>query len=271
MVRQLRAMRRVRRSRRTALLIRLTPVVVATLVAIPVLVSSSRGSPVPLAVVSPSPVRVLAAPRVAASSQALAFSLPRSIPVASVARGVANANGFVAAALANARTEINARARVDAEVKAEAAATTLPRPTVTAKPKATTTKPQTPTPVARTTKPATQPKVAPVTTVPIPVTAAPPAVPAGGPYSQDDVIAIIRSIFPADIADKAISVARRESNFNPNAQNWCCTGLFQIYGKAHVSTIAALGYTVSQLTHPTVNTVVAYALYQRSGWAPWGL
>lgn len=270
-MRQLRAMRRVRRSRRTALLIRLTPVVVATLVAIPVLVSSSGGGPVPLAVVSPSPVRVVAAPRAVANSSALSFSLPRSIPVAPVARGLANPNGFVAAALSNARTEMNARARVDAEVKADAATTTVPRPTVTAKPKATTTKPQTPTPTTRTTKPVTKPKVTPVTTVPIPVTAAPPAVTPGGPYTPDDIIAIIRSIFPADIADKAISVARRESSLNPNAQNWCCTGLFQIYAKAHDATITALGYTASQLTDPTVNTVVAYALYQRSGWAPWGL
>ena len=264
-------MRRVRRSRRTALLIRLTPVVAATLVAIPVLVSSSGGGPVPLAVVSPSPVRVVAAPRaVAANSQALAFSIPRTLPVAPVAREVANPSGFVAAALANARTEMNARARVDAEVKAEAT-TSVPKPTVTAKPKPTTTKPQTPAPATRATKPVTKPKVTPATTVPIPVTAAPPAVAPGGPYSQDDIIAIIRSVFPADVADKAISVARRESSLNPDAQNWCCTGLFQIYAKAHAATIAALGYTPSQLTDPTVNTVVAYALYQRSGWAPWGL
>jgi len=25
-----------------------------------------------------------------------------------------------------------------------------------------------------------------------------------------------------------------------------------------------------QLTDPLVNTIVAYAIYQRSGWAPWG-
>ena len=93
----------------------------------------------------------------------------------------------------------------------------------------------------------------------------------GGPYTQDDVIAIIRSIFPADIADKAISVARRESNLIPTARNWCCTGLFQIYAKANAATITALGYTAAQLTDPTINTIVAYALYQRSGWAPWGL
>jgi hypothetical protein len=262
-------MRRVRRSRRTALLIRLTPVVVATLVAIPVLVSSSGGGPVPLAVVSPNPVRLVPAPRAVANSQALAFSIPRTLQVAPVARGVANPNGFVEAALTNARTELDARARVDAEVKAEAA-TSVPKPTVTAKPKSTTSKPQTPAPAPRTTKPVTKPKVTPVTTVPIPVTPAPPAVALGGPYSPDDVIAIIRSIFPADVADKAIAVARRESSLNPNAQNWCCTGLFQIYAKANAATIAALGYTSSQLTDPTVNTIVAYALYQRSGWAPWG-
>jgi len=55
------------------------------------------------------------------NSQALAFSIHRTLAVAPVARGVANPNGFVSAALANARTEMNARARVDAEVKAEAA------------------------------------------------------------------------------------------------------------------------------------------------------
>lgn len=223
-----------------------------------------------MAVVSPSPVRVLSATATNRPvSHALAFSIPKAMPVAPVAHGLADPNGFVAAALANARTEISARARVDAEVKAEAAVA-VTKPTVTAKPKTTTVKPPTPTPTARSTKPVTKPKVAPATTVPIPVTVAPPTVAPGGPYTQDQVIAIIRSIWPAELADKAIAVARRESNLIPTARNWCCTGLFQIYAHANASTIAALGYTASQLTDPTINTIVAYAIYQRSGWAPWG-
>jgi hypothetical protein len=89
-------------------------------------------------------------------------------------------------------------------------------------------------------------------------------------YTADQVETIIRSVFPADLADKAVAIAKRESSLNAMAHNWCCFGVFQINFKANKSTLAALGIATSaQLYDPTVNVQAAYVLYQRSGWAPW--
>jgi hypothetical protein len=84
------------------------------------------------------------------------------------------------------------------------------------------------------------------------------------------VVQIIRNVWPDDLEAHALYIANRESHFDPYAQNYCCTGLFQIYGSVHEKLINALGYSVSQLTDPLVNSIVAYAIYQRDGWAPWG-
>jgi hypothetical protein len=98
----------------------------------------------------------------------------------------------------------------------------------------------------------------------------PPTQPPRGSWSEAQIIQIIRDVFPDDIEEKAIAIAHRESRFDPYAQNFCCTGLFQIYGDVHEKLINSLGFRVDQLTDPLVNCVVALTLYQRSGWAPWG-
>jgi len=86
------------------------------------------------------------------------------------------------------------------------------------------------------------------------------------------VRAIIRSIWPDALEDKAIAIATRESGLNPRAYNGsCCYGLFQIYFTANRTFLATLGVTsATQLLDPTINARAAYAMYQRSGWAPWG-
>ena len=89
-------------------------------------------------------------------------------------------------------------------------------------------------------------------------------------WGESEVVQIIRSVFPDDIEEHALFIANRESRFDPYARNFCCTGLFQIYGSVHEKLINSLGFTVDQLTDPLVNSVVALAIYQRSGWAPWG-
>ena len=100
-----------------------------------------------------------------------------------------------------------------------------------------------------------------------PATPAPPA----NTYSKADVEAIIRSIWPADQADQAVRIAKRESNLVPTVRNWCCYGLFQIYFKMNQPALASVGVTApEQLYDPRVNAEAAYAIYQRSGWAPWG-
>jgi hypothetical protein len=108
------------------------------------------------------------------------------------------------------------------------------------------------------------------TTAPPPPPPPPPTQPPRGSWSEAQIIQIIRDVFPDDIEEKAIAIAHRESRFDPYAQNFCCTGLFQIYGDVHEKLINSLGFTVAQLTDPLVNCVVALTLYQRSGWAPWG-
>jgi hypothetical protein len=95
---------------------------------------------------------------------------------------------------------------------------------------------------------------------------APPA----NTYTKDEVEAIIRSVFPADQADQAVRVAKRESNLVPTVRNWCCFGLFQIYFQMNQKTLAAIGVTTAeQLYDPTINAEAAYLIWQRSGWAPW--
>jgi hypothetical protein len=115
-------------------------------------------------------------------------------------------------------------------------------------------------------------QTAPTTEAPPPVTTAAPATtaPPRHDWGESEVVNIIRAVFPDDLEEHALFIAQRESRFDPNARNWCCTGLFQIYGSVHAKLIASLGFTVDQLTDPFVNSVVAYAIYQRSGWAPWG-
>ena len=126
---------------------------------------------------------------------------------------------------------------------------------------------------ATTAAPQSKPKPTPTTAAPKP-TAPPPPPPTTQPprrnWGESEVVQIIRSVFPDDIEEHALFIAHRESRFDPYARNFCCTGLFQIYGAVHEQLINSLGFTVDQLTDPLVNSVVAYAIYQRSGWAPWG-
>jgi hypothetical protein len=157
-------------------------------------------------------------------------------------------------------------------------------PATTAAPKKTATSPATTAakkaPATTAAPKATSPPTtkAPTTTAPAPpkteapaTTQAPAAVPPPNGYSKADVEAIIRSIWPSDLADEAVRIARRESNLVPTVRNWCCLGLFQIYFEMNKKTLATVGVTAAeQLYDPRVNSEAAYAIYQRSGWAPWG-
>jgi LysM repeat protein len=124
-----------------------------------------------------------------------------------------------------------------------------------------------PPPPPPTVPPSTAAPTAPPTTAAPTTTVRPPS-----SYSEQEVIAIIRFVWPDDLEDKAIAIADRESNLNPAAQNWCCSGLFQIYFNVHKGWLAGIGVTSpAQLLDPATNARAAYALYQRSGgWGPWG-
>lgn len=117
-------------------------------------------------------------------------------------------------------------------------------------------------------------KAPPSTAKPAPATTAPPptTLPART-YTTAEVEAIIREVWPDELEDEALRIARRESNLQPTARNYCCVGLFQIYWSVHKSWLGQLGVTsAEQLFDPRVNAVAAYTLYQRAGgWGPWKL
>jgi hypothetical protein len=102
---------------------------------------------------------------------------------------------------------------------------------------------------------------------PTPAPAPPPA-----RYTSAQVEALIRKAFPDDQEERALEIAWRESRHNPSAYNgWCCYGLFQIYFEANSKFLATLGITsAAQLYDPVLNVRAALAMFQRSGWGPWG-
>jgi len=85
--------------------------------------------------------------------------------------------------------------------------------------------------------------------------------------------AIIRSVWPDDLEDRAVEIAVRESRLQANAHNWCCVGLFQIHWGAHKSWLSSIGVTTkAQLYDAETNARAALALYERAGgWGPWDL
>lgn len=90
------------------------------------------------------------------------------------------------------------------------------------------------------------------------------------PPAPCDVECIIASVFPPDLAPRALRIAWRESRWVPSARNACCHGLFQIH-RMHLAWLCPeLGIcAVADLYDPRLNAEAAYALYLRDGWNPW--
>jgi hypothetical protein len=109
-----------------------------------------------------------------------------------------------------------------------------------------------------------------VTTAPPAPTTTVPARPAA--VSAAEAVAIIRSVWPDELEERAIEIAWRESNHRSNVNNSCCYGLFQIHWEAHRSWLSSMGVTSAwQLYDAKTNAVAAYTLYQRAGgFGPWG-
>jgi hypothetical protein len=146
---------------------------------------------------------------------------------------------------------------------------TAAKKTTTAAPKATTTEAPAP---KETSPPSTEAPAPKETSPPTTEAPAPAAAPPANGYSKEEVEAIIRSIWPAELADEAVRIAKRESSLVPTVRNWCCYGLFQIYFEVNKKTLSAVGVTAAeQLYDPHVNAQAAYYMYQRSGWGPWKL
>jgi hypothetical protein len=95
------------------------------------------------------------------------------------------------------------------------------------------------------------------------------AAPSTPPQPMGEVEAIIREIFPDEAEPMAMLVAKRESNFQPTAQNRSgARGVYQIM-PLHANLIASLGFTWEQMREARPNIVVAHALWLRSSWGPW--
>ncbi len=152
-----------------------------------------------------------------------------------------------------------------------AAPTTTDAPSTTEGPETTETPASTVPPTDAPTTTDAPPETPAPTTTAAPDPTAPPATTADPPVSPGSVEAIIRDIWPDELEDRALVIAQRESSLQPDAYNgWCCYGLFQIYFDANRSFLASLGVTTpEQLLNARTNAMVAYAMYQRSGWSPW--
>ena len=90
-------------------------------------------------------------------------------------------------------------------------------------------------------------------------------------YTRNEIEKIIRDVWPDDLENRALAIAKRESNLSARAANNCCFGLFQIYYGYHKNWLPDVGVTsANQLLDPMLNALAAYKLYQRNnGWGPW--
>lgn len=92
-------------------------------------------------------------------------------------------------------------------------------------------------------------------------------------YTVKESAAIIREIFPDQLEDRAVAIAKRESQLNAANINGsrCCLGLFQIHWSAHRSWLKNIGITTpEQMLDARTNAKAAFALYKRSNsWAAW--
>lgn len=107
-----------------------------------------------------------------------------------------------------------------------------------------------------------------------PATPSKPAVrvpqPTPPPATDGNVEGVIRDVWPDDLEEHALAIARRESNLVPTARNSCCVGLFQIYFAKHRAMLAGLGITsAGELLDARTNARAALALYEVAGWGPW--
>jgi len=93
--------------------------------------------------------------------------------------------------------------------------------------------------------------------------------------NRKQVVAIIREVWPDDLEETALFVAKRESNYVHTVvggKNDCCVGLFQIFWSVHRPWLAKSGVTEpSQLLDARTNAEAALVLYRRNGnsWRPW--
>jgi hypothetical protein len=136
--------------------------------------------------------------------------------------------------------------------------TTLPPTTTTTAVKVTPTAPPTTTTTA---PPATTTTTTTTTTT----------VPASSPLSEGEMRALASLYFPAEGVDKAVLVARCESNYDPSAYNPAGPfgGLFQHSATYWDSRAASAGWAGANVYDADANTAVTAWLVARDGWGHW--
>ncbi len=203
------------------------------------------------------------APADAASSTTLA-TLPASLAAAAptpVATTVAPIEQAAPVTAAPKPVVAAAKPKPLATTAKRKAPATAVAPKVAAKPKpvATTAKPKAAAPTTAKPKPAPTPAPAPA---PAPAAS----------YTAAQVESIIREVWPDELENNALAIAKRESRLIPTSRNYCCYGLFAIYYEAGKRLLNSIGVTnANQLLDPWINTRAAYAIYQAAGWDPWKL
>ncbi len=209
--------------------------------------------PVTEPVTQPTPAPTAAAP---ATTQAPATT-PKPAPVCHKKYTVVRGDSWSRIA---GKVGVDTQEMLDAN-NATARTLLLPGETVCMPANATPTTVAAPRPTPTTTKPAPRSNPTP-TTPPLVKTRA---------YSKAEVEAIIREAWPAELVDWALKQAWKESNYNNNAYNSCCYGLYQLNFHAHKSWLARCGVTEpSQLFDPKVNTQMAIIVFRRmGGQGPW--
>lgn len=137
-----------------------------------------------------------------------------------------------------------------------------------------------PTTTTTTTTTAPRPKVTTTTTPPPPTTTtsttAPPATtttttPSSTPLTEGEMRALATQYFPAAEVEKAVLVARCESNYDPSAYNprGPFGGLFQHSLAYWDGRAAAAGWGGASIFDPVANTAVTAWLQTRDGWGHW--
>jgi hypothetical protein len=145
--------------------------------------------------------------------------------------------------------------------------TTTEPPTTTTEPTTTTTEPPTTTtePTTTTSEPPT------TTTEPPTTTTTTPTPPSSGPLSESEMRALASLFFPAAELDKAVLVARCESNYDPAAYNPAgpYLGLYQHSLTYWEARAASAGWAGASIYDASANTAVTAWLVARDGWGHW--
>lgn len=83
---------------------------------------------------------------------------------------------------------------------------------------------------------------------------------------REEIEDLIRDTFPED-PDRALAIAKCESNLNPNALSKTHDGgVFQIHVPVHQERLTELGLDIWD---PEDNVKFARILYEERGWKPW--